>query len=229
VNSLYTTLLFDADGTLLDYDVAESHSLAAAAGSFALEVTPEILEVYRRINSALWTDLEKGLIDSLTLRVRRFELLARSTGWNIEAEAFSRRYLEELGCSGFLIPGTEAMLDALPARLTKAVITNGIRDVQYGRLTRAGLANRFEHIIISEDAGAAKPSPLFFDYALERIGSRNPLEYLIIGDSLTSDIAGGAGYGIDTCWFNPGGLSNGTDIVPDYEISGWHELPSIIG
>ncbi|RKX73341.1 MAG: noncanonical pyrimidine nucleotidase, YjjG family, partial [Spirochaetes bacterium] len=108
------------------------------------------------------------------------------------------------------------------------IITNGIKDTQYGRLKKAGLMEIFEEIIISEEAGIAKPAVGFFDYALERIGFRQIENMLVIGDSLSSDIAGGAGYGIDTCWFNPEGLENNSSVKPTYEISGWDGLFKIL-
>ena len=120
------------------------------------------------------------------------------------------------------------MLTDLPEDMSRAVITNGIKDTQYGRFDNAGLMNDFAEIIISEEAGAAKPAAAFFDYVLDRIGFRNRDEMLIIGDSLSSDIAGGVGYGIDTCWFNPDGLENKTGVEPTYEISGWDGLLKII-
>ncbi len=224
----YSWLLFDADGTILDYHAAEVFSLEAAAASFGFQISAQVLNLYREINSALWTDLEKGKISSLELRVKRFNTLAVRLGWDISAEKFSQAYLMELGNSGFMIPGAEKMLADIPRDTHKAIITNGIKDTQYGRLKKAGLMEVFEEIIISEEAGIAKPAAGFFDYTLERIGFRQIANMLVIGDSLSSDIAGGAGYGIDTCWFNPEGLENNSSVKPTYEISGWDGLFKIL-
>ena len=224
----YSWLLFDADGTILDYRAAEAHSLKSAVSSFGLEANEEILKLYQGINSALWAELEKGSITSLELRVKRFDTLSSRMGWDISADEFSRVYLQELGHSGFMIPGAGQMLKDLPAGMKKVIITNGIKDTQYGRLKKALLMNSFDEIIISEEAGTAKPAAGFFDYTLERIGSRKIEEMLVIGDSLSSDIAGGNGYGIDTCWFNPEGLENTSGIDPTYEISGWEGLFRIL-
>ena len=51
----------------------------------------------------------------------------------------------------------------------------------------------------------------------------------MIGDSLTSDMAGGISYGIDTCWYNPAGkeLTNGTKVT--YVIRELAELPELLG
>lgn len=224
----YSWLLFDADGTILDYNTAETHSLKAAAASFGFDVNPEILSLYNEINSALWVDLERGNITSLELRVKRFDSLASRMDWDVSAVDFSRTYLQELGNSGFMIPGAREMLADLPGDMQRAIITNGIKDTQYGRLKKADLMNDFVEIIISEEAGSAKPAAAFFDYTLDRIGFRNREEMLIIGDSLSSDIAGGVGYGIDTCWFNPEGRENKTGVEPTYEISCWDDLFEII-
>jgi len=224
----YSWLLFDADGTILDYRAAEAHSLKTAVSSFGLDADEEVLKLYQSINSALWTELEKGAISSQELRVKRFDTLSSRMGWELSAEEFSRVYLQELGRSGFMMPGAAQMLKDLPRGINKAIITNGIKDTQYGRLKQASLMDTFDEIIISEEAGTAKPAAGFFDYALERIGSRKIEEMLVIGDSLSSDIAGGNGYGIDTCWFNPEGLENTSGIDPTYEISGWEGLFRIL-
>lgn len=224
----YSWLLFDADGTILDYEAAEAHSLKASAAAFGFDVTPGVLSLYQEINSALWADLEKARISSLELRVRRFKRLASRMDWDVSPAEFSRIYLEELGNSGFLIAGVREMLDELPGNMHRAIITNGITDTQYGRLKKAELMNDFYEIIISEEAGAAKPAAAFFDFVLDRIGFRQLGEMLIIGDSLSSDIAGGVGYGIDTCWYNPERRVNETGIEPTYEISGWDGLFEII-
>ena len=50
----------------------------------------------------------------------------------------------------------------------------------------------------------------------------------MVGDSLSSDMAGGAAYGIDTCWFNPGNLHNGSAPRPTYVISRLTELLAIV-
>ncbi|PIE05252.1 MAG: hypothetical protein CSA76_00020, partial [Spirochaetales bacterium] len=105
-----------------------------------------------------------------------------------------------------------------------AVITNGLRDVQFRRLEKAGILHFFEEIIISEDAPAPKPHSAYFDYALERIGFSRKEEILVIGDSLSSDIAGGAACGLDTCWFNAEGRALTGPWKPSFEIKNWEDF-----
>ena len=51
----------------------------------------------------------------------------------------------------------------------------------------------------------------------------------MVGDSLSSDIRGGAGFGLDTCWFNPAGKPNTSGLRPTYEIRNLLELPALLG
>lgn len=221
-------ILFDADGTLLDYDAAESHSLSVSAGSFGVSLSPGMHQAYREINSALWRKFELGQVSSEALRVRRFDELAELFGWKISGSDFSNAYLSVLSRSGHMMKGARVMLDSLPGDYQLAVITNGIRDVQYGRLSEAGILDKFEHIIISEDAGAAKPSPDFFDYMCRKIDETRKDRMLIVGDSISSDITGGVGYGIPSVWFNPESIPNRTAVQPDWEIRDWNGLKRIL-
>jgi 2-haloacid dehalogenase len=53
-------------------------------------------------------------------------------------------------------------------------------------------------------------------------------QVLMIGDSLTSDIAGGSHYGIDTCWFNPHGQPRPDHVTINYEIKRLVELVEML-
>ncbi len=61
----YELILFDADGTLFDYDRAERHALEKACRMHRLEYSERLLERYRKINSALWRQLEEGGLSHL--------------------------------------------------------------------------------------------------------------------------------------------------------------------
>ena len=224
----YKWLLFDADGTLFDYDRAEAAALRAAFEQTGHPFEPCFAEAYRRINGRIWLELEEGKITQKRLRTRRFELLFDDLGIDADPEATSARYLERLSRDTDLIDGAEGVLERLSRRAEMALITNGLQDVQRHRFARSTIRRFFRHLVISEEVGAAKPEPKIFDEAFRRMGHPRRSEVLMIGDSLSSDIQGGADYGLDTCWFNPRGTPRDREIDIRYEIRSLGELPSLV-
>ena len=62
----------------------------------------------------------------------------------------------------------------------------------------------------------------------ERIGSGNPDEYILIGDSLTSDMQGANNARIKNIWYNPKDKAHNLDVRVDYAISSLNAVPEII-
>lgn len=229
----YRWLLFDADNTLFDYDGAWTRALQATFEELGLAFEPGYLATYERVNQGLWQAFEAGTISSGTIRVRRFELLfteiGAELGHDVDASVFSARYLRNLATQSDLVPDAEAVVRALHARYRLAIITNGFADVQRPRLARSAIREHISELVISEEVGAAKPDRAIFDAAFERMGRPARDAVLLIGDSLTSDIAGGAGYGIDTCWFNPHGQPARNGATSTYEVRRLRELLDLLG
>jgi len=224
----YQWLLIDADDTLFDYDAAETDALGATFADFDIDVQPAHVEAYRKINAALWKAFERGEIAQDILRLERFRQLFTAFGIEMDAEAFSTCYLRHLGQAGHLLPGAIALLEALLGKVGLALITNGIASVQRSRLARSGLKRYFDAVIISEEVGAAKPDPEIFDAAFVAMGHPSKPTVLMVGDSLTSDIAGGVAYGLDTCWFNPQAKPRPVGLQLCYEIRRLDEILDLV-
>jgi 2-haloacid dehalogenase len=225
----YRWVLCDADGTLFDYDRAEAAALQQTFAENSIDLAAEHVAAYRRINAQIWRDYELGKIAQDVLRVRRFELLFEAVGVEADAATFSERYLVHLGEQAILIPGAEEVVKALHGRVGLVLITNGIKEVQRSRLGRSTLRDCFAGVVISDEVGVSKPDPGIFDVAFTKMGHPDKREVLIVGDSLTSDIKGGAAYGIDTCWYNPDQKPRTVDVAIRYEIGALNELLYIVG
>ena len=215
----YHWLIFDADGTLFDFDRAEAGALQETFDAFGMVFKQRTGDLYRQINGAIWRELEQGAITPEALRVERFRRLFDALGLTIDPAAFSERYLDHLSHRGDLIEGAAEVVKALHGRCRLLILTNGLSEVQRTRLAHSGLAEYFEDIVISDEVGAAKPDGRIFDVAFERMGNPAKADVLIVGDSLSSDIAGGQAYGIDTCWFNPAAQPRPAGLAIRYEVA----------
>lgn len=230
----YKWLLFDADGTLFDYDRAEASALERAFVQAGYPFEPDYAAVYRRINQRIWLEFEQGQVSQQRLRTKRFEQLFDSLEIQADPGTFSTQYLAYLAEGDFLIDGAEDVVRALYRRAGLMIITNGLKEVQRSRLGRSSIGRYFAGVVISEEAGAAKPDEKIFDVAFQRMaafqrmGSPRKEEVLIVGDSLTSDIKGGNNYGIDTCWFNPAQRPRDLNVGIEYEIRDLGELLRLV-
>jgi 2-haloacid dehalogenase len=224
----YQWLLFDADGTLFEYDRAEAEALQRTFEQFGCPFEPGYAEAYRRINGDIWLAFEQGEITQTRLRTERFERLFGAVGVNLEAASFSAQYLQNLAEGTYLVDGAAEVVQALYGRVGLALITNGLRDVQRPRFARSAIGKYFSRLVISEEVGAAKPDPQIFEVAFQQMGWPHKQDVLMIGDSLSSDMKGGSDYGIDTCWFNPAGKPRELDVEVRYEIADLRELLPLV-
>jgi 2-haloacid dehalogenase len=220
----YQWLLFDADGTLFDYNLAEEKALGQTFRDLEINFAETFAPQYRKINQQIWDDFENGRISAEALRIERFSRLFETLRVSADVAKFSAQYLVNLSKAADLIDGAEETVRALHSRFRLAIITNGLKDVQRPRLALTPMAGMFEVIAISEEIGAAKPAVEFFDAVFEKIGRPPRQAALVIGDSLTSDIQGGINYGLDTCWFNPAGKPAPAEMRITHEIRSLAEL-----
>ncbi|MBQ3094499.1 MAG: YjjG family noncanonical pyrimidine nucleotidase [Clostridia bacterium] len=225
----YTTLLMDADETLLDFKRSEGFALSTTLARYGYTMTDEIQHAYHEINRLLWQQLEQGLILRARLKVQRFEELFRFMGVdNVDAATCNDEYMHTLGTRGFMLDGALDLLKELSVSYDIHIITNGTASVQHTRLADSGMLPFVKQVFISEEVGADKPSPRFFEHVLQALGQPDKRDLLIIGDSPTSDIRGGMLSGIDTCWFNPDGNVCPDGIVPTMQVTSFEELRAVL-
>jgi 2-haloacid dehalogenase len=215
-------------GTLFDYNRAEATALRKTFHSLTLPFEDEYLGVYRSINSKLWQALEQHEITPAVLRFRRFELLLESLQLSGSPDQMSTAYIEQLAICTDLIDGAYEVLQTLHGTSRLAIVTNGLQAVQRSRLAHSAIRDFITELIISEEVGAAKPQPAFFEAAFARTGQPAKSDVLLIGDSLTSDIRGGVDYGLDTCWYNPTAEPGPDGLTITYEIGHLRELLEVV-
>lgn len=224
----YNTILIDADDTLLDFHKAEKEGIKKVFKQNNVEFNEYIFKTYKKINSFLWDEFEKGKIKKDEITSNRFKILFQELNIKADDELFKKEYQEALGEGFYLIDGAREICEELFKKCNLYCVTNGLKKTQESRFKGADLNKYFKGIFVSEEVGYQKPSKEYFDYVFNKIGNIKLSETIIIGDSLSSDIAGGNNAGIDTCWFNPKRLNNNTSLKITYEIKELAELKDII-
>lgn len=223
-------ILWDVDGTLLDFLAAEKAAMEECFAHFGLgELTPERLARYSALNRVYWQRLERGEITKPQVLVGRFQEFFAGEGFSPDlAEPFNARYQEKLGDTVCFQDGADKLVARLKGRVRQYAATNGTRTAQERKLSKSGLDRMLDGVFISELLGAEKPSSIFFDQVLEAIGPAERKNILMVGDSLTSDMAGGLAAGLQCCWYNPKKLPVPEGMKLDYVISDLNEVESIL-
>ena len=224
----FKTILIDIDNTLLDFSASEKIAFIKLLQDLEIEYSDELKAHYKEVNHKLWSDYEKGLITSETIKEQRFAQSFESfklkyTG--LEMDAMYRSHLEE---NTVLVDGAIEMLESISTEHNLVIVTNGIASSQYKRLENARIKHYFDYIAVSSEIGYTKPHTAFFETVNNMYPKIEKDSTLILGDSLSADIRGGNNWGIKTCWFNPNGLDKDSGVHVDYEINNLKELITIV-
>ena len=233
----YKDLFIDFDDTLYD-----THGNAVIALSETFEVfrldryfsDPQVFyDAYWTANIDLWTQYAKGEITRDYLIIERFRR-PLSVGRGIEVTKefcleISDKFLDLCASKPDVIDGAHELMDYLKGKGYRMhMCSNGFHEVQYKKLDACGLRDHFDTIILSEDAGVNKPSPLYFDYAL-RVSGATREKTLMIGDNLQSDILGALNAGLDAMLFNRWSIDN-KDIpeMPTFIVNNLRDIMGIL-
>ena len=90
---MISAVLWDVDGTLLDFNAAEKAAIRTLFREFSLgECTDAMIARYSEINVSFWQRLEKNEISKPQVLIGRFEQFFSECGIDIQvAPAFNRR------------------------------------------------------------------------------------------------------------------------------------------
>ena len=225
-----STVLWDVDGTLLDFRAAESAAVKTLFREFDLgECTDGMVQRYSRINEGFWQRLERNEITKPQVLVGRFRQFFRDTGVPVElAEEFNRRYQVRLGDTIVFRDDSLSVVKALRGRVRQYAVSNGTVVAQTKKLKLSGLGDLMDGIFLSEEIGYEKPNIEFFGPVFETVEEKRRSQIVIVGDSLTSDIKGGMNAGIVTCWYDPEKKEIPEGCRIDHVIADLHEIYSLI-
>ena len=200
-------IFLDIDNTLLDFDGYVKEALASGFEKFGLGTyEASVYETFSRINDSLWERIETGDLTFEGLKAIRFNLIFEALGITFDGPTFETYFREQLNVSAIPIEGAYDLLKALSQKYILCAASNGPYDQQCHRLELAGMSAYFSYVFISEEIGAGKPDRAFYERAFARLNRGReipilPEECLAVGDSVTSDVAGGHAFGMKTCYY----------------------------
>lgn len=229
---MYKHLFIDLDDTLWDTFNNNKESLKEVYDIYEFDRSYASFEVFFDrwfpYNNHLWDLYRQDKISKQQLVTKRFEHMVEPMGITDPdfIQQLNKEFLQRSSSKSGLLPFALDILHYLQDKYTLHILSNGFREVQYKKMDNSGLTSFFDKIILSEDAGANKPSKDIFDYALS-ITSANREEVLMIGDSWEADIVGAHQSDIHQVWYNPHRLCP-SDFTPTYEITNLQELQNIL-
>lgn len=218
---MHHNLLFDLDQTLLDFHASEHLALRAVMEANGQRFTEKNYDYFKQINKKLWIEFEKENISKTELFETRFKLLFEACGCDtsgINLLKINDDFIDCMSHNGVLMDGVMDFLKKVIDNVADVkiyVITNGVSRNALGRIASTGLMDYISRVFVSESMGSAKPSREYFDIVTKTINEPNE-SFIVIGDSLTSDMLGAKNANLTSCWFMPNG--NIEEAMKEYKI-----------
>ncbi len=227
--STITTVSFDGDDTLWDFDLMMRRALERTREELVRlrpgDATRGLsVEDMIRIRDDVAREVKGVEINLERVRLMAFHRTLEHVGIRDEdlADHLNAFYRVHRFRNVELFADALPTLDALAGRYKIGLVSNGNSYPE-----KVGLAGRFEFVLFAQDCGFAKPDARIFDAALAQAGCSRD-ELLHVGDSLSDDVQGARNAGVRSVWLNRDGASNDTDIEPDYEIATLTELCELV-
>lgn len=214
-------ILIDIDNTLLSFDEYVKQSMQQGFAYYHLKpYEPYMYDVFHQENDKLWQQIEQGTLTLQQLQKIRWNNIFQQLNIDFDGSIFEDYFRNGLYNSAIVENHAKEMLDYLKDKYTLCVASNGPYKQQCNRLKLGGLYDYFSHYFISEKVGASKPSTQFFTYVMEELNQTMTIQssdMMIIGDSLSSDMALGTNHGMHTCFYQrkQGQVANVDYIIHD--------------
>lgn len=219
----YKILVFDLDDTLIDNRENVRTAFRRMLEVEKRDYSDEEFERWYRIDRKFWSDWRNGLV-AIPERFSKEDQYNKSDEYHdwIRAQRliifFDNKISEEraielnniymAAMSETIIPidgATETLRYLHERDYTIIVATNGPDRATQHKIDCIGASDYVTEILAADAISCMKPDPFFFTAIEKRYGDFDKTDYLMIGDSLKSDVGFSMNVGIDSCWLDRGG------------------------
>lgn len=221
---MFEAVLFDKDGTLIDF-----HTTWDAAVVAALRASAFGKAQLRLAADALHVDLSTETIrPSSPVIAESNDTVIELLGDFVDIECFGEVMLDVSVTQVVAAPGVDDALSALAGLgVPCAVVTNDWEDIAHSQLVMLGWGDRFQATVGSDSGFGAKPEPGMIIGAAGRLGV-NPSRTVVVGDSV-HDVDAGRSAGAATVLVTNGNAAGVAGERSDYVIAGMSELLGVLG
>jgi len=217
-------VIFDFDNTLMDFMKMKRTAVEAAVDAMIDAGLPMSKQAMVDKIYAVYTKV--GIEDQLIFNKVLEEEYGTVNYRYLAAGIIGYRRAKEGTLS--LYPHVQNTLTGLVRMgLKLAVVSDAPRIPVWLRITALGLAQYFDVVVTSEDAGFKKPHAKPFQMAMEALQVK-PAEALMIGDWAERDMVGAKQLGLTTVFARYGDTMNTKDPGADYEIDDIARLIEIV-
>jgi putative hydrolase of the HAD superfamily len=228
-------VFFDLYHTLVHYRPSQEELEAGALKELGIDVAPDSL--HRPIlaaNEFIYNEMAVRPLSTLSreekaeLYGRYQETVLQEAGIKYDRKLVSvlLKMMQQAKMDLVLFDDVIPSLKALKEKgLTLGLISNIEQDIS-GTLTELGLGTLLKIVVTSQEAGANKPHPEIFRYALKQAGVK-PEEAVFVGDQYQVDVLGAGSAGMKGVLLDRGDYYRDVDDCP--RIKSLSELADYLG
>jgi len=203
-------IVFDLDGTLVDYRASSSAAYRAiflkAEERFGPLPVDRLVGLLKAADAENWTGYVTGRIPLEEMWRRRWGGPLKTIGLSVDTgflNELNEHFARVLPAASRLYPDAIPCLEGLKGRFRLALLSNSPGRTGRSRVDHLGLCSFFSYVGIGGEIGAMKPALEAFQIVLERAGGR-PESTVMVGDNFNEDVLGGRSAGLKTVWLRRG-------------------------
>ena len=234
---MYKYIIFDVDDTLLDFNSAFKNARIAVADKLGVTYSYDYRAFDEKCGWQAWKesgldnttskDIQDNYHDYYYHYIRNHnKYLLQGLELSFDENELFDCYIKSISSSKILQESRTLQVYAkLSEKYKLALATNGIEKIQRNRIS--DFMPYTYKTYISEEIGCIKPSKEFFEYMIRDLQCC-PGDCLMVGDSITNDMAGAKAVGMDTCFYNIKSKKKPDIVIVDYEIESIEILLQIL-
>ncbi len=240
----YKILIFDLDDTLIDNLENVRYAYTKMVESIGKEYSKAGFKKWYELDKKFWKDWQDGLIELPShlknetgkkseeflnwVRAQRVLIYFDNQVSLEKAIELNNLFMSSLTEVVVAIEGAYDILKYLKEKYYIIVATNGPKIATKDKLSKIKCLNLVNQVLSADMFGYMKPRKEFFEAIQNLLKNYNNEEYLIIGDSLKSDVGFAMNCEFDSCWFNKNNEELTEQYKPTMVIKKLKELKKIL-